>query len=162
MSSKDVGIEEARKRLGDLVTAVQQGTDVTLTRNGKPAASIVRHREDTVITMDLRQTAATVIARARSNSGLSAPEFDYQIKCNGLGGLLGPLGNEAYELANGHLPSVEPGQDNRMDERDDNHRRLWEALRPEMLAYAQRCSDRQYTGWSNAARNIGERIRYAD
>lgn len=40
MSSKEVGIEEARKRLGDLVTAAQQGTDIILTRNGKPAARL--------------------------------------------------------------------------------------------------------------------------
>lgn len=46
MSSKYVGIEEGRKRLGDLVTAVQQGADVVLTRNGRPAARIVRYQED--------------------------------------------------------------------------------------------------------------------
>ncbi|MBM0257036.1 type II toxin-antitoxin system Phd/YefM family antitoxin [Micromonospora sp. 4G55] len=48
MSSKEVGIEEARKRLGDLVTAAQQGTDIILTRNGKPAARIVCVQEDTM------------------------------------------------------------------------------------------------------------------
>src|SRR5689334_17744449 len=35
-----VGIEDARKRLGDHVTAAQQGTDVTITRNNRPAAVI--------------------------------------------------------------------------------------------------------------------------
>lgn len=159
MSSKEVGIEEARKRLGDLVTAAQQGTDIILTRNGKPAARLARHQEDIVIAMDLRQTAATVIARARANSGLTAPEFDFQIKRDGIGGIMGPLGNEAYELANAHLPAVEPGQDNRLDERDANHRQLWEALQPEMEAYAQRCRSREYTGWSKASR---QRIQYAD
>lgn len=46
MSRKNVGIEEARKGLGDLVTAVQQGADVVLTRNGKPAARIIRYTEE--------------------------------------------------------------------------------------------------------------------
>lgn len=41
-SEKVVGIEDARKQLGDLVTAAQQGADVILTRNGKPAARLVR------------------------------------------------------------------------------------------------------------------------
>lgn len=49
MSSQEVGIEEARKRLGDLVTAVQQGADVVLTRNGKPAARIVPIEEPTML-----------------------------------------------------------------------------------------------------------------
>lgn len=45
MSSKEVGIEQARKTLGDLVTAAQQGADIVLTRNGKPAARIVAIKE---------------------------------------------------------------------------------------------------------------------
>jgi prevent-host-death family protein len=58
MSSKEVGIEEARKRLGDLVTAVQQGTDVVLTRNGKPAARIVAIKEPTVYTVEIQASNA--------------------------------------------------------------------------------------------------------
>lgn len=50
MNSMNVGIEEARKRLGDLITAAQQGTDVTITRNGKPAARITRIQEDAMAT----------------------------------------------------------------------------------------------------------------
>lgn len=50
MSSKEVGIEEARKRLGDLVTAAQQGGDIILTRNGKPAARLVRMEETVTVT----------------------------------------------------------------------------------------------------------------
>lgn len=46
----EIGIEDARKRLGDLVTAVQQGADVILTRNGKPSARLVRFQEETVTT----------------------------------------------------------------------------------------------------------------
>jgi hypothetical protein len=120
------------------------------------------NREDIVVTMDLCQTAATVIARARANSGLTAPEFDYRISVEGIGGPRGPLGNETYELANTHMPEVEPGQDNRLDERDANWIRLWEALQPEMEAYAQKCRDRKYTNWSTAAQSRGKRIQYAD
>lgn len=45
MSSKYVGIEEARKTLGDLITAAQQGADITITRNGKPAARLIPYQE---------------------------------------------------------------------------------------------------------------------
>lgn len=162
MSSTEVGIEGARKRLGDLVTAAQQGTDIIITRNGKPAAHLTRHREDIVVTMDLHQTAATVIARARANSGLTAAEFDYEVLREGIGGPLGPLGNEVYGLANAHMPEVVPGQENRMDERTTNHLALWEALQPELEAYGKRCRERRYANWSNAARDLGKRIQYAD
>lgn len=46
MNSRKVGIEEARKRLGDLVTAVHQGDDVIITRNGRPAARLTSYQED--------------------------------------------------------------------------------------------------------------------
>ena len=45
MSSQHIGIEEARGRLGDLVTAAQQGTDIILTRNRRPVARITRYQE---------------------------------------------------------------------------------------------------------------------
>lgn len=52
MSSQHIGIEDARKNLGPLVTAIQCGDgDVVLTRNGKPAARIVRYQEDPVATL---------------------------------------------------------------------------------------------------------------
>ncbi|HEX6989990.1 MAG TPA: type II toxin-antitoxin system Phd/YefM family antitoxin [Bacillota bacterium] len=46
MSSKHIGIEEARGRLGDLVTAAQQGADIIITRNRRPAARLVAYQED--------------------------------------------------------------------------------------------------------------------
>lgn len=49
MSSEYVGIEDARGRLGDLVTAAQQGVDTILTRNRRPVARITRYQEVTVI-----------------------------------------------------------------------------------------------------------------
>lgn len=51
MSSQEIGIEEARKRLGDLVTAARQGADIILTRNGKPAARIIPYVEQPTITV---------------------------------------------------------------------------------------------------------------
>jgi prevent-host-death family protein len=48
MNSENVGIEEARKRLGDYVTAAQQGAIITITRNGKPAATITAYEETAV------------------------------------------------------------------------------------------------------------------
>lgn len=46
MSDQFVGIEEARGRLGDLVTVAQQGIDTVLTRNRRPVARITRVQED--------------------------------------------------------------------------------------------------------------------
>ncbi|MFI9531062.1 type II toxin-antitoxin system Phd/YefM family antitoxin [Micromonospora rosaria] len=45
MSTRKVGIEDARKRLGDLVTAAQQGADIILTRNGRPVARLIPYEE---------------------------------------------------------------------------------------------------------------------
>lgn len=52
MSSKYVGIEEARKTLGDLIIAAQQGTDIILTRgrSHRPVARLTPYREDAMIT----------------------------------------------------------------------------------------------------------------
>ncbi|MFI7608498.1 hypothetical protein ACIBTV_25560 [Micromonospora sp. NPDC049366] len=111
--------------------------------------------------MDLHKIAATAIARARTNSGMSTPEFDFQIAAHGIGGIHSPLGSEVYEIANAHMPEAVAGADNRMNEREANHRRLWEALQPELQAYAQRCRERRYTGWSDEAQARGARIRYA-
>ena len=79
MSSEYIGIETARKTLGDLVTAVQQGTDVVLTRNGKPAARLIAYKESTVtehftawLTTDstaLDQGCADVVVLADQNIG---------------------------------------------------------------------------------------------
>ena len=66
MTSSEIGIEDARKRLGDLVTAVQQGADIVLTRNGKPAARIVRYQQE--------ETMITVAELAAAVGMSSAPE----------------------------------------------------------------------------------------
>jgi prevent-host-death family protein len=46
-----VGIEDARKTLGELVAQAQDGTEIVLTRHGKPAARIVAIKERPVPTM---------------------------------------------------------------------------------------------------------------
>jgi prevent-host-death family protein len=45
MSSKHIGIEEARKTLGPLVDEARAGTEIVLTRHGKPIARIAPHEE---------------------------------------------------------------------------------------------------------------------
>jgi len=64
MSSENIGVEEARKILGDLVTRAEQGTDIILTRRGRPAARLTRYQEDTVVD----------IAELTKRFGLPEPE----------------------------------------------------------------------------------------
>lgn len=61
MSSKEVGIEEARKILGDLVTQVTQtGADIILTRRGRPLARITPLEPTVTYTStDLRRQVTT-------------------------------------------------------------------------------------------------------
>ncbi|MER7280476.1 type II toxin-antitoxin system prevent-host-death family antitoxin [Dactylosporangium sp. NPDC000244] len=160
--SQFVGLETARKTLGDLVDEAQQGTDTILTKNGKPVARLTAYTpEDTVTALDLSHTAAAVIFRARSNRGLTAAEFDYDIathydtNLDGVGGINGWLGSATYEIANeGHTGTA--------DEGEARARQLWDQLQPELQAYARRCKDRKYSGWSSAAKSRGQRIAYAD
>lgn len=63
------GIEEARKRLGDLVTAAQYGRTTTITRNGKPAARIVPIGEAIMDTQDMIEQVNTTL-------GDAADDFD--------------------------------------------------------------------------------------
>lgn len=80
MSRHHVGIEQARKTLGDLVTAVQQGADIVLTRNGKPVARIAPETKmnkygmlvdadsfDVIRPATIDEWADTVVARTRRN-----------------------------------------------------------------------------------------------
>ncbi|MGK3105336.1 type II toxin-antitoxin system Phd/YefM family antitoxin [Streptomyces sp. WAC05858] len=55
--SKEVGIEQARKTLGDLVNEVRySGADITLTRNGKPVARIAPLESAMAIAVGTRVT----------------------------------------------------------------------------------------------------------
>ncbi|MGW1015561.1 type II toxin-antitoxin system prevent-host-death family antitoxin [Streptomyces niveus] len=57
MSSKEVGIEDARKTLGDLANEVRYtGTSVILTRNGKQVARIAPLEPAMAITVGTRVT----------------------------------------------------------------------------------------------------------
>lgn len=61
MSSENenrVGIEEARGRLGSLVTAAQQGQTIVITRNGRPAAQIIPYQEDSMSQIDIHSLPA--------------------------------------------------------------------------------------------------------
>lgn len=59
--SKAYGIEEARKILGDLVTAAQYGHSATITRNGRPAARIVPIEEPTMNAQDIAYAVSTTL-----------------------------------------------------------------------------------------------------
>lgn len=50
MSSREVGLAEARKLLGDLVRDAQYGITTVITRNNKPAARIAPIKEKTMAT----------------------------------------------------------------------------------------------------------------
>jgi Phd_YefM. len=64
VSRKQYGIEDARKILGDLVTAAQQGTDIILTRHRRPVARITRYQEDTMTTTTIINIGDQVIVDA--------------------------------------------------------------------------------------------------
>lgn len=111
---------------------------------------------------NLAQLAAAVISEARNASGLTTPEFDYHIKVHGIGGPLGELGNATYAIAVRDLPPVQPGDpESVIEQRKAIADQMWADLQPELRAYEQRCRDRKFAGWSNAAKGTGQRIRYA-
>ena len=70
MTSEYIGIEEARKTLGDLVTAVQQGADIVLTRNGKPAARIVVYKEPALTKITVPDVERAIEANMPNVDGL--------------------------------------------------------------------------------------------
>lgn len=110
----------------------------------------------------LEHLAAAVISEARNFSGMTAPEFDYHIKVHGIGGPLGGLGNATYLIATRDLPPVRPGDPEAvLDAHKAAADTLWEQLQPELRAYELRCRTREFSGWSNAAKATGQRIRYA-
>lgn len=53
MSTKKIGIEEARKNLGELVAEAERGTEILLTRRGRPVARITAYQEDPMPDTDL-------------------------------------------------------------------------------------------------------------
>lgn len=75
MSSREVGIEQARKTLGDLANEVRySGNDIVLTRNGKPVARLAPLKENPMSANATRALAeATTIMR---NAGLPMADRD--------------------------------------------------------------------------------------
>ncbi len=107
--------------------------------------------------MDIEQAVARVIAIARQDTGKTAAEFDYDIKLQGLGGFYAPIGQAIYQIAREHL-----SEQASVDQVEAYALRLREQLQPALDRYAAKCRDREYLGWSGAARSLGQRIHYAD
>lgn len=100
---------------------------------------------------DLAHIAAATISEARQRSGLTNAEFDHQIAIHGVGGPMGAIGQAAFTITTRDMDAT-------TDEREAVWRQAWADLQPEMDAYAKRCRDRTYSGWSNAN---PDPIRYA-
>ncbi len=100
--------------------------------------------------------AAAAISYARTASGRTNPEFDYDISIHGIGGPLAPIGQAVYVIATRSLPA-----DATPEAREAAWRQLLNDLQPELRAYEQRCRERKYSGWSAAAQSRGDHIRYA-
>lgn len=66
MSSKEIGLREARAKLGDLVTAAMYGQTTIITRNGRPAARIAPLEETS---MDTEIITDQVITTLGDHSG---------------------------------------------------------------------------------------------
>lgn len=95
VSRRSIGIKQARPILGDLVTAVQQGAEVVLTRNGRPAARLIRFEEETPVEKD--QT--TTPAERREREAREAEErFHATAQANAIGGYIGCEGPQCWAL----------------------------------------------------------------
>ena len=87
-STKRIGIEDARKRLGDLVEAVQQGGDIIITRNGRPAARLTRPITGTDVVRQMYRQIVSVarhepfdlITHARRAAALLLGESEYDLR----------------------------------------------------------------------------------
>ncbi len=63
---RDVGVFEAKNKLGQLLDLVERGEEVTITRHGKEVA-----RQSLTVTRRARRYGALANARSRANSGIS-------------------------------------------------------------------------------------------
>jgi len=106
--------------------------------------------------MSIQDTVAAIISQARTDADMTAPEFDYMIKVEGIGGPMGYLGQAAYTVVTQTMTGLSTS------EREAVVAAVWQDIRPELDAYAARCAAREFTGWSTAAKNLGHKIRYAN
>ncbi|MBP2341079.1 hypothetical protein JOF41_007333 [Saccharothrix coeruleofusca] len=107
-------------------------------------------------------TAAVLRARARTTSGMTAPEFDYSLSI-GDGRAVSAMNHAAYLMANEGHPEVQPGDDDEvLRQRRERADALWERVWPEVEAMTQRAKAMGFTGWSDAAKARGQKIAYAN
>jgi prevent-host-death family protein len=76
---RTVAVFEAKNRLSELLTAVEQGEEITITRHGCPVARIVSANAPTRADQDQRERVSGALARLRSlrrgsSLGASLPE----------------------------------------------------------------------------------------
>lgn len=80
MSEREIGIEEARKTLGDLIDAARlTGASTVITRHGKPAARIVPITEESTMsdTTTSYGTWATLTGELDVHQGIAEALGDY-------------------------------------------------------------------------------------
>lgn len=79
MSSKRIGIEDARKSFRDLVAEAQQGTDIILTHRGRPVARITAYQEDTMSDAELLAPISAETRGAVASVVEATIEREYQV-----------------------------------------------------------------------------------
>ncbi|GIF08644.1 type II toxin-antitoxin system Phd/YefM family antitoxin [Actinoplanes siamensis] len=156
MNRKYIGIKEARPLLGDLVTAVQQGADIVLTRNGKPAARLVRYQEAPMPTVDTLKAAAHDLARQIDDEAAAMARrerYEVQKSETNRRWVSGQAVAEAMRRLSNELRTVDPTV--RLSE--DTERALHNEDLP---VYAD--TDRTwFDRWRIYATPLGDRLRHA-
>jgi prevent-host-death family protein len=73
---KTVPVYEAKNRFSELITAVEHGDQVTITRRGVPVARLVAEAVETTGSSDRRQRVASALERLRQIRGSLVLEGD--------------------------------------------------------------------------------------
>jgi len=159
MTTKRMKSRDIRDNWRETLRHVENGGTVIVEHYNKPIARIVPIEEPAVsATTDTARTAARIIARARDAHG-GADAFDWQIKVEGIKPF-GELYNEAYIIANEHLPQVDTATtDAELAERKARAAALWEQVLPELERYAADCKAAKFTGWSKESEGPIRRVR---
>lgn len=103
-------------------------------------------------------TFARIITTARQHAGMTAAEMDYSLSHSGEA--IGHLRSAAWALANPDWAQPSAKTQEQCQAAADA---LWAAVNgdTELAGMIQRAKQQSYTGWSDAARAMGQRIRYA-